>query len=142
MCETRTPIDARVIALDETEYFNILPRDFPFVRTIHGVYLFDANEHTHLCELTASHYLIFLYYSVQLTDAGMVLTEGEIERILDHYEMEVGDNRYIHCADLKRLTKTTSNYLEYGATEIAYDDSDYAEQMEELRENFCGTPPF
>jgi hypothetical protein len=150
MCETETelcsPIDARVIAIDETAYYEFPPKHAPYIRAIRGVYLYDANQHTHCCELTPSHWLIFLYHSVLLTETGDALDDKAREALLEEYEVcNNGEDLCIwisHCSTMERLAKATGDYLKYGATEISYNDESYDEQIEGLIEYFGGNPPF
>ena len=147
MCETetklRSPIDARVIAINETEYYEFPAEHAPYIQAIRGIYLYDANQHTHCCELTPSYYLIFLYHSVLLTEAGKALDDEARRVLLEEYEVcNNGEDRYVHCSTVERLAKATGDYLEYGATEVSYDDETYDEQIEGLIEYFGGNPPF
>ncbi len=147
MCETETelcsPIDVRVIAIDETAYYEFPPEHAPYIRAIRGVYLYDANQRTYCCELTLSHRLIFLYHSVLLTETGDTLDDKARRALFEEYEVcNNGEDQYVHCSTMKRLAKATGDYLEYGVTEISYDDESYGEQIEELIEYFGGNPPF
>jgi len=148
MCEaTKLPIDARVIAIDETGHYTFPAEHQPYIEKILAVYLYDANERTHLCELTASHYLRFLHHVVHFTESGDYLPDDDEmrEELRTDYEVEnFNEDCYMHCADLERLEKagTPENYYTYGATEIPYEDSDYDDQIEGLIEHFNGNPPF
>lgn len=46
--------DFYVIALNETRNWNLEGLD-PAVLKVEAVYLFDRNQHTHLCEITLWH---------------------------------------------------------------------------------------
>lgn len=141
--ELKSPIDARVIAINETEHYHLPPEHAPYIRAIRGVYLYDANQRVHLCELTPSHYLIFLYNSVLLTDEGLELDDEKRGELYDEYEYGChGDDIHVHCSDVERLAKATGDYLEDGATEVSYDKCDYEEQIEGLVEHFSCNPPF
>lgn len=140
------PIDARVIALNETEFYYLPDEHKRYIRAIRGIYLYDANRHTHCCELTPSYWLIFLYNSVILTEEGLALggTKGEL---YDEYEYGTGgEDCYMHCHTVDRLAKAAEaglgDYYAHGATEVSYKDSDYDEQIEGLVEHFIGNPPF
>ena len=145
MCETenRLPIDARVIAIDETAHYTF-GEDRPYIEKVLAVYLYDANERTHLCELTPSHFMRFLYNTVVPTQAVDDLSDDQQEALYDTYEIEnFGEDQYMHCADLERLAKADPKlYLNYGDTEVDYDESDYDDQIEGLIEGFNGNPPF
>jgi len=129
------PIDAHVIALDETDHYNIAPADQPHIAKIRGVYLFDINQQTCCCEMTPSYYLIHLYDQVILTDDGKSLNESAKDEIDQRYASEGGNNIYVHCHTIDALIETTEHY-HYGATGVDYDKSDYDEQMEGLQEYF------
>ena len=134
------PIDARVISLDETSYFNIDPADAPYIAEIRSGYFFDRNEVTHCCELTGSHYLIFISTSAILTDAGQELTDEQKDELYEKYECYGGDDIYVHCHTIDRLIEKAGRFEHhhYGETGVSYEESDYAEQIEGLREHFCG----
>ena len=63
----RKPIDAYAVALDETTLRPARGRRQPRQK-ITGVYVFDRSQRTHLCELTPSYYLIYLYSQIIPTD--------------------------------------------------------------------------
>jgi len=145
MCETRLPIDARIIAIDETGHYTFPLEHQPYIEKILAVYLYDANEYTHLCELTSSHFLRFLHHVVHLTEAGENLSDERREEFYTEYEVEnFNEDQYMQCSNLERLEKasTPENYYVYGATEVSYDDCDYNEQMDSLIEHLNGNPPF
>ena len=147
MCktETRSPIDARVIAIDETKFYTFPAEHAPYIDRILAVYLYDASERTHCCELTPSHFMIFLYHVVRLTKAGESLSDEERGKLYDEYEIEnYGEDCYMHCRDLERRAEagTPENYYNYGATEVSYEDSEYDDQIEGLIEHLNGNPPF
>lgn len=149
MCESeteaRSPIDAHVIGIDETDHYT-LPLEYqPYIKAIIAVYLYDANERTHLCELTPSHFMRYLHHVVRLTEAGENLCQKGREELYDEYETDnFNEDQYMHCRDLERLAAagTPENYDHYGATEVSYEDSDYDDQIEGLIEHFNGNPPF
>ena len=130
------PINAHVIALDETNHSNISPSDKPHIAKIMGVYLYDENEITYCCELTASYYLIHLYDVVVLTGE---LDEEKEAALYEKYENQGGDNIYVYCCEIDALVKMKGpgGHYHYGTTGVGYDASDHEEQMEGLREHFC-----
>jgi hypothetical protein len=143
MSDTATlPIDARIIALDETEFYHLEPEEQRLIRAIKGVYLYDANRHTHCCELTPSYYLIFLYNSVNLTDEGLALDDEARGELYDKFEVECGgDDCYMHVHTVDQLAEKAEKadngtYHVYGDPEVSFDDSDYDEQIEGLVEYF------
>jgi hypothetical protein len=132
------PIDAHVVALDETDHYNIAPADRPLIAKIRGVYLFNSNERTHCCEFTPSYYLIHLYDQVFLTEDGDALDESAKDEIYQRYEHEGGDNIYVHCHTIDALVEKMGpgDHHHHGATGVDYDKSDYDEQLEGLVEHF------
>ena len=148
MCEaTKLPIDARIVAIDETDHYTFPPEHEPYIKKILAVYLYNANERIHLCELTASHFMHFLHHAVYFTDAGDDLPDDDEmrEELYTNYEAEnFNEDCYMHCSDLERLEKAGNprNYYTYGDPEISYEDSDYYDQIEGLIEHFNGNPPF
>jgi hypothetical protein len=142
--EERTPIDAYVVALDETANYEIDKADRPFIREIRGVYLFDRNQRTHCCELTPSYLLIHLYDEVIPSEAGYALDDRAVERLYERYECEGGDDRYVHCHTVEGIIAKADRFgvHHYGDTEVDQQDVDHDEQMEALREHFNCNHPF
>jgi hypothetical protein len=139
MTTATLPIDAHVLAFDETSHYHIPEADAPYIAQIRGVYLFDANQRTHCCELTPSYYLIHLYDEVHLTDAGLALDESAQDDLYQQYEYCGGDDCYVHCHTVEsRIEKANRGvHYHYGNPEVTYDDVTYDEQMEALREHLC-----
>ncbi len=145
MIETRPLIDAHVIGIDETSHYTFPAKHVPCIDRILAVYLYDANEHTYLCEVTPSHFMHFLYYAVRLTEAGFNLCDEKRNALYEEYEIEnSNEDRYMHCRDLERAAAAglPENYDHYGATEVSYDDVDYDDQILDLIEHLNGNPPF
>ena len=139
MIDTNTlPIDAVVIARDETLHYAIRPNHRKHISAIRGVYLFNRNEITHCCEITPSYHLIHLYDEVILTDADCA--DDIREKLCEQYETCGGENIYVHCHEIDaKIEANKPNTVHiHGETGIPYDDSDYDEQIEGLREHFCG----
>jgi hypothetical protein len=134
------PIDARLIAINQTEFYAIEEQDRPFIRAIRAVYLYDRNEVTHLCEFTPSYYLIHLYDEVVLTDAGAALDDFQKDEIYQRYENEPSDNTYMHCADVDQMARSGRRFThrKHGRTGVKLSDVPREEQMESLREHYCG----
>jgi hypothetical protein len=131
------PIDAYVVAFDETGNYRIQDKHRPLIESIQGVYLFNKNEVTHCCELTPSYFLIHLYDVVVL---GVEVSDELMEELSEEYEQCGGEDIYVHCHTIDAKIKAAQPgwVHHYGATEVSYDESDYNEQMEGLREHFCG----
>ena len=145
MCDTeQSPIDARVIAIDKMEYYNLPSNQAEYIKTIRSVYLYDHNQHTFCCELTPSYRLIHLYNSVNLTEKGLELPDDERGELYDQYESESGDDIYMHCRTVDRLSEKGGNndYFVYGETGESYDDTDYDDQIEEILQDVLSNLPF
>lgn len=145
--EPRTPIDAYVVAFDETDHYQIDDEDRPYIERIVGVYLFDRNQRTHCCELTPSYWLIHLYDEVRLTPLGMDCDdEYRLDEIYQKYEYNGGDDIYVHCHSVERIIAKADakpfTVYHYGDTEVDEDDVDYDDQMEALREELSCNHPF
>ena len=138
--EIALPIDAHVIALNQTLDWNIRHEDKKYIDKINSVYFYNKNVVYHLCEFTQSYDLYFLYYEVVLNDKGNNLSDDKKEALCSSYEDEPCDDdngKYYHCKDIDCLEGNKSNHYHYGATEVSYEDTPYEEQMESLREHFC-----
>ena len=144
----RREIDAYAVALDETEHYNIDPADAPYIQRIDGVYLFDRNEKTHCCELTASYYLIYLYASVVFTDD---ISDDLRNKLDEKYAHEPSDDIYVHCHTVDRIVAagkpyTVSHYGDVGPDDLADDlqetDVRHNLEMEAIREDMCANCPF
>jgi hypothetical protein len=137
------PIDAHLIAIDESRHYSIPEADAPFIAQIRGIYLFDRNVHTYCCEMTPSHFLTHICDSVTLTPAGEELDEYAKDRIYQDYELNGGDDIYIHVRDIDRMIDKAGkgDHYAYGSPGVSYEDVDYDDQMESLREHFNGNMP-
>ena len=150
----RTPIDAYAVSFDFTEYYNIDPADRPYIESIRAAFVFDRNQRTHLCELTASYFLIHLYDYVCLSAAAEQLDDDareELRERLDETYAHCGcDDEYRHCSGIERLIAANQpgNLYHYGDVEerrlADSDDADenHAAGMETIREHLCGNCPF
>lgn len=132
---TDTPIAARLVSVDETSCYFIDESDAPFIAAIRGIYLYDASQLTHCCELTPSYWLVHLYSTVDLTPAADKLTDEQIAELVERYELH-GDqwsDCYMHCADVKRLPDRVT----YDARDwLPFDDETREEAFEGLREYY------
>ena len=133
------PIDAYVVAFSQIWDYAIKEEDQPHIQDIRGVYLFDRNQRTFCCEMTPSYWLIHLYDEVILTpEADEALNESEKDAIYQEYEYCGGDDIYVHCHTIDgMISHSKPNAVHhYGGTNVSFNDSDYDEQMEGLREHF------
>ena len=139
----RRQIDAFVVSFNETEHYFIAEKDRPFIAEIRGIYFFNRNERTHVCEMTPSYWLMHLSDEVHFTEAGEALSEEEKDRIYQEYEYEGGDDIYVHCHTLDKLIalrgkKRRGKVYHYGKTGVKYSDSSYDEQIDGIREYLQG----
>lgn len=140
------PIDAHIVSVSEDlSYFN-LEEMTSKVTAIHTVYLYDKNQHTFLCEMTPSYYLLGLYMVFTYTEEfqsrvfaeeslGMEGIAGDsayAARETLESEMEQPEPIYMHVSDVDAITSRHA----CGKTGVSYDDADYDEQMESLREHY------
>jgi hypothetical protein len=136
-----TKIDARVIAIDETELCIIAPEDHPFIERVVGVYFYDHNRRVHCCELTASYELQWLYDEVRLTPEGYDLDDDAREALYEKYECHDRDPvHYFHCHTIDRLSERLGRG-DYYREEIAVDE-DYDTSIDELLEHLNCNHPF
>lgn len=137
----KLPIDARVIALNETDYFEIEENDKQYIKEIRGAYFYDKNRVTHCCELTPSYNLYFLYHQLIPTDKWCELNYQRIGDLDKKYCMLSGEDVYIHCDSVDRIEKEETSkpysdrYYVYGTPDN--NDDDYERQMDDLREYLC-----
>ncbi len=93
-------MDAWLVSLDVTAHYSIAPDDAAYVAKISDVYLYDASERTHLCELTPSYALTHVYTTIDFKPE----TPDELRDSLEQkYCYEPTDNTYMHCASVERL---------------------------------------
>lgn len=138
--QTRVSVDAYFIALNETPHYAIDDDDRPHIVAIRGVYVLDRNERVHCCEMTPSYYLIHCYDIVEVTPD----TSDEMRDLLhEKYGLNGGDNLYVHCRSIDSfITKGDRTVVyHYGDPEVSDDDVEHDDQMEALREHFCGNCP-
>ena len=124
----------KCIALDSTRHWRIAPEDTPFIEKILTVYIVNTNEVTHLCEATPSYFLIFQAHSI--------VTRGDVsedvrERLNTSYELEPGEDTYMHARDVDALpAEQVKTYGEPQDLDVT-DDGE-----EEVREHYNGNPVF
>lgn len=137
------PIDARVIALNETRNYNFKKGDKQYIKAMLGVYLYDKNSHTHCCSLTPSYWLIHLYDVCVLNSKGDKLDDSEKDRLFEEYENCPQDQTgsYFDVGGIDSLEESLQGkhfrYHVYGSPKVSEDDVSRDDQMEALREHFC-----
>lgn len=129
------PIDAYVVSLDSTHNFMFDPKDRPFIKAIHSVYLFDRNRRVHCCEMTASYEMLFvcdqITYNCELSDKRR-------DQLDMKYGYCGGEPKYIHCHSIDAIVEANKPFTvhHYGDTQVSFDDVEYDAQMESLIEHF------
>ena len=146
MSNERKVIDAYAIALDETEFYNLDPADAKHIKRIFGAYVFDRNQQTHLCELTPSYYLIYLYTSIEFADDD---TREALDEKYAHEATDDGD--YIHCHEAEKILAAAKPYTVSHYGDVAEHDREddiedldqrYDAELERIREDLCANCPF
>jgi len=107
----------RALALDVTRYYHNLP---PEVKAIRECYVYDPESCTHLCELTPSYHLVYLYTSLECTSDTSDERREELECKYCYQEPE---DTYMHVRDVQKMTSVDTG---------EFDD------MESAREFLCG----
>jgi hypothetical protein len=140
------PIDAHVVAIDATEFYEIDKADRPFIAAIRNVYLYDKNSLTHICSLTPSYWLVHLYDQVIFNKKGNKLSDDRKNEIYEKYEFCGNDDDYFDCGRIDAIEdaglagkRFVHHY--HGATGVSYEDTPYDEQIDSLREHFSGNTP-
>ncbi len=123
-------IDAWAIAIDETDRYTISEVDTPFIKQIRSVYLFDRNQ-------SPSYWLIHLYDQVILVDDD----DPQRDRLYEDYEHCSSYDGYKHCGMIDRIIEQGDDVVHYGDPGVSFDDVDYDDQMESLREHLCSNCP-
>jgi hypothetical protein len=132
--EVHPPLAPCVVALDETRHYEIDEADRPHIESIMGVYLFDARQAHHLCEITPSYWLVHLYDQVRLTaDALEHLPQDEQDRIYEQYEYEGGDDLYVHCHEIDHLADTPPGAFRFVRCDDQPIQTEYDELFEAIR---------
>jgi len=92
--------DFRLIALDETEYWN-LPEYAGKILRVECVYLYDAAEQTYCCELTPSHYLIPIESRAVCAEDVSEEDRDRIDQTIRAHDSSEGS--YMHCRTVEKL---------------------------------------
>jgi len=141
------PIDIWVVAMDETEYWNLPAKYKKHIERVECVYFFDSQAKTHLSSLTASYCMWFVENrAVFKGDVDDDLRDEIDSWIRTHQEEErVG---YQNCDDVERFI--TRHQYDRGCvhhhgnpgidlTELDGDDAEaqYNSLIDGLLEGFC-----
>lgn len=126
--------DFYVIALDETRNWNLEGLD-PAVLKVEAVYLFDRNQHTHLCEITPS-------YTLYHVEDRAVYADNTPDEVIDRVDgLVMAESSepvtYYHVSDIDKLIgKVPTNHYgsPYGKGMPQFEGVDYDEAVEGVLE--------
>lgn len=142
----------KLVALDETEYWSdSVFKDFPEIKAIYGIYIFDETLGVHMAELTPSHELWFVNHYITYTDEFMGKFRDSNEDVSDEakermiqIEDFICDNAdyservtYKHASDISGMG---SEYIQDIGEGVSTEDDDYESQMEDAIEHENGNP--
>lgn len=82
------PLDLRVIALDETDQYVIDAEDAPAIKSILGIYLYDANLYTFCASSMPCYFLHHIENQVRLSEEIESLPEEAMDHIREQLEMK------------------------------------------------------
>jgi hypothetical protein len=116
------------VSLNETRCYTIREEDKKYIKEIRGVYAYNPESCTHLCELTPSYDLRFLYTYIVLNTLAVVTTcededdsiEEFAEELEQRYCFESNEDIYMHCADV-RACKEVKECGEFETFEEGYE---------------------
>ncbi|MEK6829810.1 MAG: hypothetical protein AABY15_06855 [Nanoarchaeota archaeon] len=129
-------VNMRVVAIDETAHWRAdIAKACGKIET---VYMYDANQHTHCCELAPSYYLIPLYS----------IASNEISDEMDE-ELMNGHNTgsepiYMHVSSVDKMKTQDapfSHRLDGGIVYYASEGRKYRQIIEAAEEYFKGNHP-
>ena len=103
--------DYQGILLDETQYYNIDPKDRRFIESINTLWAFDNNEQTYVAEMRPSFYIVPVWSTIWLTDE-LDIDDPDFELIRDDLDEKYiycpscySDPTYMHVSDVERFIK-------------------------------------
>lgn len=142
----------KLVALDETEYWSdSVFKDFPEIKAIYGIYIFDETLGVHMAELTPSHELWFVDHYITYTDDFMDkfrdsdenVSEEAKERMIE-IEDYIRDNAdyservtYKHASAIRGMG---AEYIQDIGEGVSTEEDDYESQMEDAIEHENGNP--
>jgi len=95
-------IKVNVIALNETQFYRFQKEDCVLIKEIRAAYAYNPESRTHLCELTPSYFLRYLYSYIVLED-GVEVSDDKRSELDERYCYEPTDDTYMHCLTVKNL---------------------------------------
>ena len=138
MTETKILPKIGAVRIDETSYWSDDVQEK--VDKIYGVYLFDKNRCTRLCEFTPSYclyYMGFAVYAEGLSDDERIELEDEMMGN-DHSEPIT----YMHCSRVDKMPEENFDWdFDYDANDFDFSDDDsYQDLIDEMIEGYSGNP--
>jgi hypothetical protein len=126
------------VRIDETQYWSDDVQEK--VDKIYGVYLFDKNQHTHLCELTPSYCLWYMGFAVYADglDADELCELEDDMRSNDYSEPVT----YMHCSAVDKMDAENFDWdFNVDHENYDYDDEDsYRDMIDDMMEAYSGNP--
>jgi hypothetical protein len=111
-----------VVAVDETQFYNITDDDKVLIEKIESVYFYDPEQITFICSQDKNYYLNYLYTNI-IVKKGT--SDAELDRLDQTYSCW-GENDYF----LKRYIDPIPGQV---TVELREEETE-----EELRERLCG----
>lgn len=96
----------RGVAIDVTHNYEIAEDDKPFIKRILDVFIYDVNEHTYCCEITPSHWMIYVQTEIDFDYRRLHRRkhyDGISERLEMKYAHEQTDDCYMHVSDVAAM---------------------------------------
>lgn len=136
MNDTRTlPLHARLVKIDETRHWNL--SEWPEVKAIYSIWLYDENDVTYLCEITPSYCLHPIETYPEFYEPEFYESEKDDRRreeimddIRENAYIDGWNVMYVHCRDTDGLPGH-----DFGEESISFDDVAYDEQIEAMIEH-------
>jgi len=100
----------KIVAVDQTDLFEIAPSDRRFIASIEAVALYDAEEVTFACDQNPLHYLYPLYVNVNVHKGF----ERHAEALWERYGQEPEEEWYMHSSDVAGITGQVDVALKEG----------------------------
>lgn len=142
----------KLVALDETEYWSdSVFKDFPEIKAIYGIYIFDETLGVHMAELTPSHELWFVNHYITYTDEFMGKFRDSNEDVSDEakermiqIEDFIRDNadysERVTYMPASAISGMGSEYIQDIGEGMSTEEDDYESQMEDAIEHENGNP--
>ena len=127
------------IALDVTEHYRLAEEDRPYITAIWDVFFYDATTATHLCEITPSYHLRYLYTTALTVDD---CPDSVRDRIDSAYCYEPTEDTYMHVSSVKRYISAHPDRHHAASAKLNAHDDPEEDAEEAIREYWQGNCPF